>query len=69
MRACKWDAMTQDRESAARYRQHARNLRSIANVTKDPKVKQALLEIADGYEELARTRERMDRSERSDGQR
>jgi hypothetical protein len=59
--------MKEDLDSAARYRQHARNLRSIAKLTRDAGVKKTLLEIANDYERLAKMRERIDKTDHNKG--
>ena len=53
--------MKEDPDSAARYRQRAEELRGIA----DPKSKKTLLAIAEDYERMARSRVRIDESDRA----
>jgi hypothetical protein len=55
--------MKEDLDSAARYRQRAEELRAIADATTDLGNKKTLLDIAEDYERLARTRERIDESD------
>jgi hypothetical protein len=54
-----------DIDSAQRYRQRAEELRTIASETTDQKAKDTLLEIAEDYERMATTRERIDKLERN----
>jgi hypothetical protein len=56
--------MKEDLDSAKRYRQRAEELRLIAEKTKDATSKDTLLDIADDYERMARTRERIDEMDR-----
>lgn len=51
----------EDLDSAARYRQPADELRAIAESTKDNEARKTLLDIADEYDQMALTRERIDR--------
>jgi hypothetical protein len=53
--------MKEDLDSATRYRQRADELRALAEETKDAKARQALLDVADDYERMAQSRERVDR--------
>ena len=52
--------MEEDLDSATRYRQRAGELRVIAGGTSDKTSRQFLLDIAEDYERLARSRERID---------
>ncbi len=52
--------MKEDRDSAARYRQRAQELRAIADAVTDTGNKKTLLDIAEDYERMARSRERID---------
>ena len=56
--------MKEDLDSATRYRQRAEELRTIANAPMDPGSRQTLLDIAEDYERMARSRERIDATER-----
>jgi hypothetical protein len=56
--------MKEDLDSAKRYRQRAEELRLIAEKAKDATSKDTLLDIADDYERMARTRERIDQMDR-----
>jgi hypothetical protein len=56
--------MKEDLESAQRYRQRAEELRAIAQATVDPNARKALLQVAEDYERLAETRERIAERER-----
>jgi hypothetical protein len=55
--------MKEDLDSAARYRQRAEDLRALAAETRDTKARNALLDVADDYERMAQSRERIDRLE------
>ena len=57
--------MKEDPDSAARYRQRAEELKVIAETTTDPKSKKTLLDIAEDYERMARSRVRIDESDRA----
>jgi hypothetical protein len=52
-----------DLESAARYRKHAEDLRTIAREWIDWSARQALLEVAEKYDHMARSRERINAME------
>ena len=56
--------MEHDLDSARRYRQRAEGLRSIAEQAFDKKMKQILLEIAEDYERMARSREALSAGEK-----
>ena len=56
--------MKEDLDSAVRYRIRAEELRAIADTMKDAEAKKTLLDIAKDYERMARSRERIDASER-----
>ena len=56
--------MKEDLDSAARYRQRTEELKVIADATTDLESKKTLLDIAKDYERMARTRERIDESDR-----
>ena len=55
--------MSEDLESAERFRQRAKQVRAIADGTKG-ELRRALLEIAKDYEAMATARERIDREQR-----
>ena len=55
--------MSEKLDSASRYRQRAEELRAIAEDTKDGRAKKALLEVAEEYDRMAETRERVDKLE------
>ena len=57
--------MKEDPDSAARYRQRAEELKVIAETTTDPKSKKTLRDIAEDYERMARSRVRIDESDRA----
>jgi hypothetical protein len=59
----RYRTMKEDLESAARYRQHAEELRRIADLMPDD-AKQALRGIAAQYDHLASVRELIDERER-----
>jgi hypothetical protein len=52
--------MKEDRDSAARYRHHAEELRAIAESYKNNVTREALLRVAEDYEQMALSRERID---------
>jgi len=54
----------EDLDSAQRYRQRAEELRSIAAETKERSSQQVLLDIAEDYERMARSRDRIDQMDR-----
>ena len=54
--------MTDEIETAGRYRQHARQLRAIAEDKGLPETRKALLQIAETYESMAEGMERMDKA-------
>jgi hypothetical protein len=53
-------------EAAKRYREHAEELRVIAESSKDNVTRKTLLGVAEDYERMARTREKIDRSDKGD---
>jgi hypothetical protein len=56
--------MKEDLDSAAHYRQLAERLRGIAGATEDIRHKETLLKIADDYDRLAFSREKIDEAGR-----
>lgn len=56
--------MKEDVDSAARYRQRAEELRLIAEEAQDPRNEGILRGIAEDYERLALSRERIDKADR-----
>jgi len=58
------DDLKSDLESAAWYRKHAEELRAIAADMFDPKSKKTLLRVADDYDRMAVSRERLAETER-----
>ena len=56
-----------DLDFAARYRQRAEELRAIADQSVDPNTKAALLALAEDYERMAQSRERLSESEKKLG--
>ena len=46
-----------NRHSAARFRQRAKELRAISKQVDDKKMKQTLLDVAEEYEGMAKARE------------
>ena len=55
--------MKEDLDSAMRYRQRAEELRVIAADTRDRSAKKTLVDIAEDYERMARSRERIHQTE------
>lgn len=53
--------MQEDQDAATRYRQHAEEIRVIAAGVMDKKNRKSLLEVAEDYERMARSRDRIDR--------
>ena len=53
--------MNDNPDSAERYRKRAEELRAIAQTMKDASARGSLLEIAEDYERMARSREQMDK--------
>ena len=49
--------MSNDMETARRYREHAARLRRMAAGHEDPKGREALMQIAQDYERMAQARE------------
>ena len=58
------DDLKSDLESAAWYRKHAEELRAIAADMLDTKSKQTLLRVAEDYDRMAVSRERLAETER-----
>jgi hypothetical protein len=56
--------MKEDLETAARYRERAAEVRKLAVAITDSHAKNILQQIADEYEHMARTRERIAKTER-----
>jgi hypothetical protein len=56
--------MKEDLDSAKRYRRRAEELRVIAETTKDKRSFKTLMDIAEDYERMASSRERIDATER-----
>jgi hypothetical protein len=56
--------MREDWDSAELYRQRAQRLRAIAKETEDGTARKELLEVADDYDRMAMTRERIAQPER-----
>jgi hypothetical protein len=54
----------EDLDSAARYRYRAEKVRKIASETKDLRWRNILYAVADDYDRMARSRERIDRIDR-----
>lgn len=56
--------MKEDLDSAARYRLRAEKVRKIASETKDRRWRMILLGVAEDYDRMARSRERIDKIDR-----
>jgi len=57
--------MTEEMEAARRYRLHAEELRTIASESFTPKIRATLLQLAVDYENMARSMETMDATNRT----
>ena len=55
--------MEEDLESAQRYRERAKKLRIVAEGTKDKVARKTILGLADNYEQMAASRERINLAE------
>jgi hypothetical protein len=58
-------SMSEEADTALRYRQNAEELRVIAEGERDPNTKDALLGIATDYERMAATLEAIDRTNKA----
>ena len=56
--------MNEDAEAARRYRNRAKEVRMIAEDTKDPEARQSLLRVARDYERMARLRIEIGKADR-----
>jgi hypothetical protein len=56
--------MSEETETALRYRKHAEELRAIAASALDPKTQTVLLSIACDYEHMAESMDAIDRTNR-----
>lgn len=61
--------MDHDSELAFRYRQRAEEVRTIADGTKDAKMRKILLGVAEDYDRMAKTMDRIAASEKARVQR
>jgi hypothetical protein len=57
--------MSEESATAARYREHAEELRVIAEHEREPKTRDALLRIAEDYERMAGTLDAIDRTNKA----
>ena len=57
--------MSEELETASRYRVHAEELRVIAEQDRDHETRRMLLRVADDYEHMAQTLEAIDRTNKA----
>ena len=57
--------MSEETDQAARYRARAEEVRTIAAGSKDREISRQLLAVAEGYEQMAKTLEMIDATNRS----
>jgi hypothetical protein len=57
--------MSEEANTALRYRQHAEELRAIAQSEGEPKTKDTLLRIAEDYDRMAGTLDAIDRTNKA----
>lgn len=58
-------AMSEELETASRYRVHAQELRVIAEQDRDHETRRLLLKVADDYEHMAQTLEAIDKTNKA----